>query len=312
MTTAPAQTIIDAPVAAIVTGLNNRTVFDPTDLAELAESIRQHGLIQPITVRPWGGEDTYQLVAGERRWRAVQLLDWATIPAIVRELTDPQARAITLVENTHRKDVDPIDEARGYRAYMDEFAVGEAGVAAAAQVPAVRVYKRLELLKLRDDVQAQVRKNPHLLTLFELMSILDHNRQALALRVLTSRARPPTLAEFRRAVNDLKGAQDRDDGTQSPLFTADQIAAIWVEKFQASEATGAKARRAVLPVDVRFPTPRVKDRRQWLANQMKDWADELQQGGFEEAAAAIYTLTELCIREARLEADESQWITFFT
>nr|WP_255604350.1 ParB/RepB/Spo0J family partition protein [Oscillochloris sp. ZM17-4] len=298
------------PVASIVTGLNNRTVFKQDKLEELADSMRKHGLAQPITVRPWGSG--FQLVAGERRWRAAQILGWETIPALVRDLDDRAARSITLIENSHREDVDPIDEALGYRAYMDEFGAGAAEVAAAVNLPSVRIYKRLELLKLRDDVQEQVRKNPSMLTLFELMTILDTNRQGLALRVLTSRSRPPSLAEFRRVVSDFKTDQDKEDGTQAALFSADEIAALWVEKFQEADQAGRRARRAVLPIDTRFPPPRVKDRRQWLANQMKEWADELLAGGFEEASAAVYTLTEQCIRDNRLEADESQWTEFFT
>lgn len=311
--TPPEQVVAAIPVGEVFTGLNNRTVFKPAPLADLAASMKEHGLAQPITVRPRpNGMPGWQLVAGERRWRAAQILGWATIPAIVRDLTDRQARSITLIENSHREDVDPIDEALGYRAYMDEFGAGEAEVASAVNLSSARIYKRLELLKLRDDVQEQVRKNPNLLTLFELMTILDHNRQGLALRVLTTKSRPPSLAEFRRVVNDFKGEQDREDGTQGALFTADEIAELWVDKFKAAEETGQRARRAVLPVDTRFPTPRVKDRRQWLANQMKEWADELLAAGYEEGAAAVYTLTELCIRDNRLEADESQWTEHFT
>ncbi|NNJ12090.1 ParB/RepB/Spo0J family partition protein [Chloroflexales bacterium ZM16-3] len=305
------QAVTHIPVADVATGLNNRTVFNPQKLADLAASMAEHGLAQPITVRPRGA-GRYQLVAGERRWRAAKLLGWKTIPALVRDLTDRQARSITLIENSHREDVDPIDEALGYRAYMDEFGVGEAEMATAVNLPSVRIYKRLELLKLRADVQEQVRKNPTLLTLFDLMTILDHNRQALALRVLISKSRPPSLAEFRRVVNDFKGDQDKEDGTQGALFTADQIADMWVEKFQVADQAGERARRARLPIDARFPAPRVKDRRQWLANQMKDWADDLAAAGYDEAAAAIYTLTEQCIRDNRLEADESQWTEYFT
>jgi ParB/RepB/Spo0J family partition protein len=186
------------PVANIVTGLNNRTVFKQDKLQDLADSMRAHGLAQPITVRPWGSG--FQLVAGERRWRAAQILGWETIPALVRDLDDRAARSITLIENSHREDVDPIDEALGYKAYMDEFGAGVAEVVAAVNLPSVRIYKRLELLKLRDDVREQVRKNPSMLTLFELMTILDRNRQGLALRVLTSRAPITSLSPQRLAV----------------------------------------------------------------------------------------------------------------
>jgi hypothetical protein len=106
--------------ALIVPGDNDRQAFEPVALQELADSIAAHGLAQPITVRPIAG-GLYQIVAGERRFRAMQLLGWERVPALVRDLDDRQASAIMLVENLNRVDLNPIDEARAYSKRMTEF-----------------------------------------------------------------------------------------------------------------------------------------------------------------------------------------------
>src|SRR5882762_1408062 len=99
---------------------NPRTQFDPSKLAELAENIRQHGVLQPILVRPLpkGAADTYELVAGTRRYRASKLARRETIPATVRDLTDAQALELQVIENVQRVDVHPLDEAHGYAALI--------------------------------------------------------------------------------------------------------------------------------------------------------------------------------------------------
>src|SRR5258708_2199544 len=99
---------------------NPRRSFDETKLAELAANIRQHGVLQPILVRPSpNGEDGFfELVAGARRYRASKLARRETIPATIRELTDTQCLELQLVENLQRADVHELDEARGYAALM--------------------------------------------------------------------------------------------------------------------------------------------------------------------------------------------------
>lgn len=99
---------------------NPRSQFDATTLAELADNIRMHGVLQPVLVRPLpdGEPDWYELVAGARRYRASQLAERETIPATVRELTDPQCLELQLIENLQRADVHELDEARGYAALM--------------------------------------------------------------------------------------------------------------------------------------------------------------------------------------------------
>ncbi|WP_420633337.1 ParB/RepB/Spo0J family partition protein [Candidatus Palauibacter sp.] len=96
-----------------------RAEFDPERLAELAESIRQNGLLQPIVVRAVG--EAFEIVVGERRFRAMQSLGWTSVPAIVRTLSDEQMLVVALVENLQRADLSALEEARGYRELMDQF-----------------------------------------------------------------------------------------------------------------------------------------------------------------------------------------------
>src|SRR5207302_1611154 len=116
------SSIQDIPLEKICESKTNpRTQFDPTKLAELAENIRQHGVLQPILVRPLpkGAADTYELVAGARRYRASKLARRESIPATVRELTDAQALELQVIENVQRVDVHPLDEAQGYAALIE-------------------------------------------------------------------------------------------------------------------------------------------------------------------------------------------------
>jgi ParB/RepB/Spo0J family partition protein len=282
--------------ALIVTGRNNRTVFKPGSIQALADDIREHGLIQPPTVRPRNG--SYQLVAGERRLRALDLLGWALIPCVVRPLSDAQAYAITLSENNHREEVDPIDQAHGFKRGMDEFGWDEATVAANATVDVRMVYKRLALLKLHPDIQDQIRSGNLDLSLAELMCDLDLNHQFQAVRVLLGAGRKPTIAEFRRITGDLLASQQ-----QNRMFDE----SFWLSSLQEAAANGKRARKKRLPVHPGMPTPNVRNRKQWLANQAVDWARELERTGYQEGAAAILTFIEACIEANRLEADENQF-----
>ena len=99
-----------------------RRYFDPGELDELAESLKNHGVIQPILVRESvNGEADYEIIAGERRWRAAQLAQLHSIPILVHELTDSEALEIALVENLQRENLSPLEEADGYKRLMDEF-----------------------------------------------------------------------------------------------------------------------------------------------------------------------------------------------
>lgn len=133
-----------------------RKRFDETALAELASSILEHGVLQPIVVRATG-LGRYTIIAGERRWRAARLAGLTEIPAVVRELTDSQAMEIALIENLQREDLDPVEEAMGYRqlmercGYTQETAAAKIGKSRSAVANSLRILnltpRCLELLR---------------------------------------------------------------------------------------------------------------------------------------------------------------------
>ena len=132
-----------------------RSRFDDASLEELAESIRQHGLIQPITVRKIDG-GYYQIIAGERRWRAARAAGLTEIPVRVVEADDRRAMELALVENLQREDLNPIEEARGYRTLMQEYGLTQEDAAAAVGKSRPAVANALRLLGLSDAAQRLV------------------------------------------------------------------------------------------------------------------------------------------------------------
>jgi ParB family chromosome partitioning protein len=134
-----------------------RREFTPEQLAELEESIRQNGLLQPLVVRraqegaPDGAE--WELVAGERRWRAVRRLGWAEVPVVVRELDDRAMLVLAIVENVQRADLSPLEEAAAYRRLMDDFHFTQAEVAESVGRERSTVANLLRLLSLPASVQ---------------------------------------------------------------------------------------------------------------------------------------------------------------
>ena len=128
-----------------------RRTFDEEALAELTSSIEASGLLQPIVVRPVGNR--YELIAGERRWRAVQRLGWAKVHAVVREFDDRTALTLALIENLQRDDLSALDEAAGYQRLMAEFAIPQAEVARLVGTDRSTIANTLRLLKLPADVQ---------------------------------------------------------------------------------------------------------------------------------------------------------------
>jgi ParB family chromosome partitioning protein len=133
-----------------------RTQFDDESLGHLAESIKSHGIVQPVLVRRVG--DHYELVAGERRWRAARLAGLRTIPAVVKEIADQDLLEVALIENVQREDLNPIEEAQAYSKLIET--VGLTQEALAERVGRDRSYitNYLRLLKLPEDIQQLVRE----------------------------------------------------------------------------------------------------------------------------------------------------------
>ena len=128
-----------------------RKEFDEQALSELAESISQHGLLQPLLVRPLtlGG---YQIVAGERRYRASRMAGLTEVPVIIKELTDAETMEIALIENLQREDLSPVEEALGYKALIDEHGFSQEEVAKSVGKSRPAVANALRLLKLPDNI----------------------------------------------------------------------------------------------------------------------------------------------------------------
>lgn len=145
------------PVDLIQRGRHQpRRDFDPDSLRELADSISAQGVIQPIAVRPIG-EGRYEIIAGERRWRAAQQAGLAEIPVVVRDVDEQAAIAIALIENIQRDDLNPLEEAEGLARLLSEFGLTHQQVAEAVGKSRTTVTNLLRLLELNDDLKQYLR-----------------------------------------------------------------------------------------------------------------------------------------------------------
>ncbi len=156
-----------------------RQHFDQQALQELADSIRSQGIVQPIVVRPEGNH--FELVAGERRWRAAQLAGLQKIPAVIRELDAKSAAAIALIENIQREDLNPLEEARAFLRLIEEFDLTHQQVAESVGRSRATVSNILRLLDLADPVKEQV--NRGLLNMGHaraLLALIRHDQVEIA------------------------------------------------------------------------------------------------------------------------------------
>lgn len=133
-----------------------RKVFEQSSLDELAESIRQHGVITPITVRRADKEGYYQIIAGERRWRAARQAGLEDIPAMILEASESEVMELALIENLQRQDLNPIEEAEGYERLMKQFGLTQEQVAQRVVKSRSAVANALRLLALPDAVRSMV------------------------------------------------------------------------------------------------------------------------------------------------------------
>ena len=178
-----------------------RTAFDEKRLADLMRSIREKGVIQPISVNRVG--PVYQLIAGERRWRAAEALGWPTIDAVIREVDDRTLLTLALVENLQRDALSPIDEARGYKRMITEFDVSQAEVGDLVGRDRSTVANALRLLRLPQMVQDLVHgRKPS----------TGHPR---ALLQVSARRTIPLLAE--RMVTDRLSVREAEALTRSKM-----------------------------------------------------------------------------------------------
>ena len=163
-----------------------RRTFDQEALEALAESIRAQGVVQPIVVRPLEGNPSrYEIVAGERRWRAARLAGLGTVPAVIRMIPDRSAMAVALVENIQRADLNPLEEAEALRRLIDECGLTHEETAAAIGRSRAAVSNLLRLMDLEPAVQALVRENRLSMGHAKVLVAVEGERQcALAQQVV--------------------------------------------------------------------------------------------------------------------------------
>jgi ParB family chromosome partitioning protein len=237
------------PASAIKPGGNDRTTFAAGPLQELAESIRAHGLAQPITVRPHEGG--YQIVAGERRFRAItEVLEMDALPrewVVIREMDDEQADAIMLAENVQREDLNPIEEACAYQKRIDRYGWSAEECARKANVSGGRVRDRLKLLDLAPEVRKLIASGQLGIGYGEAMSDLDANRQRIAMRYFDETT-SPSLRTFRRLCGQLLAEQ-----AQEALF---DVSRFMREAIEVEDEAEARRERRRFPVDESLPAMR--------------------------------------------------------
>jgi len=202
-------------------------------LAELAESIKAQGVMQPILARPLGA-GRYEIVAGERRWRAARMAGLATVPALVRDVPDRNALAIALIENLQREDLNPLDEAKGIKRLTEEFAMTHAEAAEAVGRSRAAITNALRLLELAPPVQELLREGKldmgHARALLALPALrqIDLAREAVARqlsvrqvekRVAGLTARPAARARSDRDVARLEDELSGQLGTTVSIRT---------------------------------------------------------------------------------------------
>jgi ParB family chromosome partitioning protein len=183
-----------------------RTVWDQQELADLAESIKANGVIQPIIVRPAG--PGYQLIAGERRFRAARLASLTTIPAIVRTASDEELLELALVENIHRSDLNPIERAKAYHNYLSTFALTQAEAAERLGEDRSVIANYLRLLDLPEEIKRMLMERQ--LSMGHARAILglptDELRRKLANRALAGRL---SVREVERLVRKYLAGTDQ-------------------------------------------------------------------------------------------------------
>ena len=191
-----------------------RKDFDEKAMAELADSISQHGVLQPLLVRPiFGGG--YQIVAGERRWRAARMAGLSEVPAMVREMNDGEVMELALIENLQREDLTPLEEARGYQTLLEKYELTQEEVAKTVGKSRPAVTNAMRLLGLPQEIQDMVERG-------ELSA--GHGRALLAfadeeLMVAVARKAAAEGLSVRQLEKLAKKAAQESSGKETPVVS---------------------------------------------------------------------------------------------
>lgn len=188
------------PIEFLIPGrYQPRKDMAPEALEDLANSVRAQGIIQPIVVRPLDGNDQYEIIAGERRWRAAQLAGLDTVPCLIKDVSDEATIAIALIENIQREDLNPMEEATALQRLIDEFAMTHQGVADAVGKSRTTVTNLLRLNNLNADVKTLLERGDLELGHAKVLLALDGQIQSEVARIVVAKAL--TVREAEKLVN---------------------------------------------------------------------------------------------------------------
>lgn len=208
-----------------------RKSFSDDELAELSASIERHGLLQPVVVRPAG--KGFQLIAGERRFRAASRLGWTEIPAVVREADDTTLLTLALIENLQRSDLNPMEEAMGYHRLIDEFGLTQQQVAESVGKDRSTVANLLRLLKLPATVRRMVEEGHLSLGHARALLALDDQRAMAELaREVIAHGLSVRDVERRARVSSTRSPRKEKDGERAKPAEATKIEQMLRRRLQ--------------------------------------------------------------------------------
>jgi len=195
-----------------------RRDMDPEALEDLARSIRQQGVMQPIVVRSVGG-DNYEIIAGERRWRASQLAGIDKIPVIIRDVPDEAAIAMSLIENIQRENLNPVEEAMALQRLQNEFDLTQAQVAEAVGKSRSTITNLLRLLALAEDVRTMLERGDVDMGHARSLLSLKENQQSDTARVIVDKGL--SVRQTEALVRRIQSTQETGKQASKPAIDAD-------------------------------------------------------------------------------------------
>lgn len=216
-----------------------RRAFDQDKLEELAASISTHGILQPILVRRTDGDPPYEIIAGERRWRAARLAEQEKVPVILQESIDDQTNLeLSLIENIQREDLNPIEKAKGYRVLLDEFSLTQEEVAVRVGQKRATIANMIRLLDLPDDIQDMVTQGALSMGHARaLLALISREQQRKLARKISKDALSVRAVE--KAVNALLQRQAQSTAEEAPQEAKPPHILDIEERIM--EATGCKS-----------------------------------------------------------------------
>jgi|SRR5579863_1076994 len=222
-----------------------RTTIDPAALEELTQSVRTHGILQPLLVRPHPtSSDRFQIVAGERRWRAAGAASLHEVPALVHDMADSEAAAIALIENLQRQDLNAIDEAEGYNRLLTQFDLTQEALGEAVGKSRSHIANTLRLLNLPFGVKEAVRKGE--ITAGHARALLAHPEPGAALREVVGRQLSVRQTEALASREAPAGPLPGDDLLRGTGADAAMLAHMLSEQFGLSVKVTFNGKSGVL------------------------------------------------------------------